>query len=228
VNNWRSAGHVAVGLMIFMTAAATEQQPAGQGRRALTGDLTKPISQYSGDEFFALVNRLNYTGGQERARACRGNAACAQARRTNVRIDAVADADSLGVGTIAPFGVVALKAVVRGTDTESRYGMLPSGANGRYSYYLILQPGGAGATRWRLEELSVQGNVRTHRTLREGRVRACNHPFARGARADFRTCEDSPAARPASFGNLLQGPIDPPIWFACIYGCCTAEELLGV
>jgi hypothetical protein len=79
-----------------------------------------------------------------------------------------------------------------------------------------------------LEELDRQGNNVAHRTVASGRFVPCNHPFARGARADFRTCADSPARtgratlQPAAFFPQ-GGPDDPPIWISCAAGCCLAE-----
>ena len=222
--------NAAVTLLVVVAtgAAISTPQQQGQARRALSGDLTKPLGQYTGDEFFTLVTRLNYTGGQERARRCRGNAACNQAQRTNVRVDGVADVDSVGPANLPPFGVVAMRAVVRGNDIESRYGMQPAGQNGRFSYFLVVSPGANATARWRLEELSVQGTTRSHRTVAEGTLRGCvGHPFVRGGRADFRTCEqtaDAGGARVtfASYSPALQG-VDPPFWIGCAMGCCLAE-----
>ena len=230
---WRSAGHATVGLLLVAVVGATHTSPASQGqRRALPGDLTKPIDQYTGDEFSALLNGLNYTGGQERARRCSGNPGCGNALRTNVRVDAVNGEDSLSAGNLPQFGVVALRAVVRGNQTEAMYGMLPNGPDGRYSYYLIVTAAGAGAATWRLEELSVQGNTRTHRALRTGRFTPCNHAYVRGARADFKTCAEAAASTlgptrflNASFGSRQSG--EPPIWIGCASGCCTADASAG-
>jgi hypothetical protein len=227
--------HVAAALLLLVFAGAMrETPPQGQQRRALPGDLTKPIDQYTGDEFFALVNGLNYTGGQERARRCSGNPGCGNALRTNVRVDAVAGEDSISTGNLPQFGVVAMKAVVRGNQTEAMYGMQSTGPNGRFSYYLIVMRGNTpGTGTWRLEELSIQGNTRTHRMLTQGRFTPCNHPYVAGARADFRTCAQagaSAAGQPrflnASFGSSAQGT-EPPFWIGCASGCCTADGIAG-
>ncbi len=223
--------YAAVALLLAVAAGAPREAPAsqGQGRRALPGDLTKPIDQYTGDEFFALVNGLNYTGGQERARRCSGNAECGNTARTNVRVDAVTGEDSLSTGNLPAFGVVAMRAIVRGNDTEAMYGMQSAGPNGRFSYYLIVTAAGPGAATWRLEELNVQGDTRTHRALRTGRFSQCNHAFVRGARADFKTCAEAAASAAggvrflnASFSSPMQG-VEPPFWIGCASGCCTAE-----
>ena len=231
MTNWRMAGHGAVALLAVAASGWTGQ---GQGqRRALPGDLTKPIDQYTGDEFFTLVNGLNYTGGQERARRCSGNPGCGNTLRTNVRVDAVTSEDSLSAGNLPQFGVVAMKAVVRGNQTEAMYGMQSAGPNGRFSYYLIVTTGSTpGAATWRLEELNIQGNTRTHRTLTSGRFTPCNHPYVAGARADFKTCaeaaaSDASAARGATFINASYSPsmqgVEPPLWIGCASGCCTAD-----
>jgi hypothetical protein len=210
----------------MLTAAVSAD---AQPRRALSGDLTKPIADYTGDEFFALVNGLNYTGGQLRARRCSGMAGCATTQRTNVRVDGVADVDSVTAGNLPQFGVVAARAVVQGNANEATYGMLSAGPAGRYSYYLIVERGAAaGAMTWRLEEMNVQGNTRTHRTLRTGRFAPCvpAHPFQRGGRADFRTCTQTaaaPATRVFVAAFLAQGSGEPPLWIGCGAGCCTAD-----
>jgi len=225
VTRTRTAGLAGVALLLVAATGALVGPSTPQAqRRALSGDLTKSIDAYTGDEFFNLVTRLNYTGGQQRARRCRGNPNCTGTRRTNVRVDAVGDADSLGAATIPQYGVVAMRAIVRGPDEEARYGMQSMGPDSRYAYFLIILPGPDGPT-WRLEEMSVQGTTRTHRMLRTGRVVACPHTYVRGARADFRTCAQ--AAADASGGLVvtfasLQG-VDPPIWYGCATGCCTAE-----
>ena len=222
----------AVGLMLVAVVGASTPPTGQQQRRALSGDLTKPVGQYTGDEFFALVNRLNYAGGQQRARRCRGNPGCGNTVRTDVRVEAVTGEDSLSVGNLPQFGVVALKAVVRGNDTEAMYGMQSTGPNGRFSYFLIVSASGAGAATWTLEELNIQGNVRTHRTLTQGRFTPCNHPYVAGARADFKTCAEAAASAAgptrflnASFGSRQAG--DPPIWISCASGCCTADNGAG-
>jgi len=228
VKNWRMAGLGAVALLAVAASGWT-----GQGqRRAGSGDLTKAIDQYSGDEFFALVNALAYTGGQERARRCSGDPGCGNTLRTNVRVDGVVTEDSLSAGNVPPFGTVAAKAVVRGQQTEAMYGMLPNGSDGRYSYYLIVMPGAPGAATWRLEELNIQGNTRSHRMLRSGAFTPCNHPYVAGARADFKTCAQAAAGTAsaqrgamfinASFSPTRQGT-EPPLWIGCASGCCTAD-----
>ena len=67
-------------------------------RRALPGALTKPIDQYTGDEFYQFVQRLRWGGGAERERQCKGNPGCSgenPARLTRVRVDAVDGQDSI-------------------------------------------------------------------------------------------------------------------------------------
>ena len=50
----------------------------------MPGALTKPIEQYTGDELYAFVQRLSFSGGPERDRRCRNAPGCegvAAARR---------------------------------------------------------------------------------------------------------------------------------------------------
>ena len=64
---------IAVAAVALLTMGAHAPQP---GRRALSGDLTKPLAQYTGAQFAALVNPLRYGQGAERQRKCRGPAEC--------------------------------------------------------------------------------------------------------------------------------------------------------
>ena len=211
---------LAVAALSLATLGAHTPQPA---RRALTGDLTKPLAQYTGAQFAALVRPLRYGQGADRQRKCRGPLECAAGRQVSLRIDPVADADSLGPANLGRFGVVAARIRNRGVEMEARYNMR---GGAQYAYYLIVQPATGGQATWILEELDTQGTNVTHRTVASGRFTPCNHPFVRGARADFRTCAQSPAGRatlqPVSF-SPQGGPDDPPIWIACAAGCCIAE-----
>lgn len=183
-------------------------------RTASSGDLAKPIDQYTGDEFAAFLRGLPMGQGAERQRGCRGDAECGRGKRTSVRIDAVADADSLGPGSVGANGTVAARVINRGEDSESRYGMQ---GGGRHAYFLIVMPGG---TSWRLEE--VDNGARTHRAVATGRLVACNHRFVRGARADFKTCATAGGGSTISLVSFAQGT-DDPMWISCASGCCTAE-----
>ena len=198
-------------------------QPA---RRALSGDLTKPLAQYTGAQFAALVRPLRYGQGATRSRRCRGPIECTGGRQVSVRIDAVADADSLGPGNLGQYGVVAARLRNTGPEMEARYNMR---AGAEYTYYFIVTSAGPGNLVWIVEELDTQGATVAHRTVASGRFVGCNHPFRRGARADFSTCANSPArAGRATFSPVLftrqGGPDDPPIWMGCALGCCVAES----
>jgi hypothetical protein len=199
--------------------SATRQLGAAAPRgRTYPGALAKPIDAYSGDELNELTQRLEFTGTHERERRCRGAAGCdgiAPSRRTLVEVGAVATQDSLNVGDIPAFGVVQVRAVNRGDAIEARYGIRPGGA---LRYYVIVQRDSAGGMRWRLEELDTTP-PRRHVQVAAGRVVGCGHPWTPGARADFRTCEqtDTLAATAATRSLVL----DAPMWYDCDVGCCT-------
>jgi hypothetical protein len=212
---------VAAVSLLTLGAGAPTTQPA---RRALSGDLTKPLAQYTGAQFAALVAPLRYGQGAARQRRCRGPLECTNGKQVSVRVDAVADADSLAAGNLATNGVIAARLRNRGGEMEARYNMR---GGAQYSYYLIVQPATGGRANWILEELDTQGTTVTHRTVASGNFVGCNHPFRRGARADFYTCATSPATgrtslQPVSF-ERQGGPGDPPIWIGCAAGCCIAE-----
>jgi hypothetical protein len=214
---------LAVAAVSLLTLGAHAPQPT---RRALSGDLKKPLAQYTGAEFAALVRPLRYGQGATRARRCRGPMECRGGRQVSVRIDAVADADSLGPGNLGLYGVVAARLRNTGPEMEARYNMR---AGNEYSYYFIVTSAGPGNLVWIVEELDTQATTAVHRTVASGRFVGCNHPFRRGARADFYTCANSPArGGRATFSPAMYtpqgGPDDPPIWMGCALGCCIAEE----
>jgi hypothetical protein len=214
--NRPDTGAGAVGQVAPATpAAAVIPQP---------GALPKPVDQLTGDELYAFTHGLTFTGGQERQRRCRGQAACRgpnPSRSTRLRIDAVRDEDSLTTGVGLPAnGAVAARGLNRGQAADSMYGMRPGSA---YEYYLIVLPSvQGGSATWRLEELTTTAGSRSHRSVMTGAFKGCNHPFVRGARADFKTCAQAAPVRQASFG-VLQGEIESPIWIACAVGCCTSD-----
>jgi hypothetical protein len=219
VTHVRMAGLAAAALLAIGGCASSRSA----ARVATSGDLTKALNTYTGDEFFNLVSGLNYSGRSDRQRKCRGSAACVGGQKINVHVEAVADADSLGTGNLGRFGVIAAHAVNHGNDIEDRYGMQPGP---RYSYFLVILPAAAGTASWKLEELDVQGNTRAHRTIANGSVTLCNHPYVRGARADFKTCADAAGGElmPVLFERATtRGTIDPPFWYSCASGCCEAD-----
>jgi hypothetical protein len=56
-----------------------------------------------------------------------------------------------------------------------------------------------------------------------GKFVPCNHPFVKGARADFRTCDPN-WVRPASNGALMQADGGEGfLWISCVFGCCVSE-----
>lgn len=195
--------------------------PPGGG--SSPGALAKPIDQYTGDELYALTRQLSFGGGTTHGRHCRGRATCAgnqPSDSTVLRVDGVAGEDSLSAASLPANGVIAVRVVNRGTLSDSLYQTTPGTT---YESYLIVTPRPGGAS-WRLEELATGAGSRSHRMIASGTLRECpRHAFQRGPKADFKTCELADQVRPASFGALMQGSIDPPIWFGCAVGCCTAD-----
>ena len=219
--NWRLAGIGAVAVCAFASVGSA-QGP----RRAMSGDLTKPLAQYTGDEFFALTQGLQFGADSTKPRACRGTPACNAGGRVQVSVAEVSDADSVSAGTVSQFGTVTARALNRGNDQTVMYNIRPQG---RYRYYLIVQPSGT----WVLEELDIGGANRAHQTVASGRFTPCaGHTFQRGARADFRTCaqaqgdatRQTSVFRYASFTLPSRQGSEPPIWIGCASGCCTADQ----
>lgn len=202
-----------------LAAAPSAKAPAA----ALPGTLTKPIDQYTGDELHDFVQSLRWMGGHERQRRCEGDPSCngtSPGKTTLVRIDAVDGEDSLAIAGLPSNGVVAAQLTNRGALEEREYKLK---AGGRYAYYLIVYPGDSTGA-WRLEELDHQGSTYSHREIGRGKFSSCDHPFVRGARADFKSCAN--AAGSGQMKLMLQGS-DPtmtdPIWVSCSGGCCIAS-----
>jgi hypothetical protein len=205
-----------------LKAAALAAAAAPVQTAALPGALAKAIDQYSGDELYAFAHGLTFGGGNERTRRCRGNAACRgtnPSQRARIRLDAVATQDSLSAAAVPANGVIMVRANNTGALADSMYNMQPGGS---YEYYLIVLPGTGGGATWRLEELDTTAGARAHRRVASGVIRECNHPFQRGARADFKSCTTA-TVRPASFSALQTGGGEEPIWYGCSSGCCTAD-----
>ena len=193
---------------------------------SLPGRLTKPIGQYTGDEFYELVQRLRWGGGADRDRACKGDPGCGgttPSKHTVVRVDAVDGQDSISVTTVPTNGVVAVRALNRGSIAEERYGFKPER---NLEYYLIVLPGPGGNGRWQFEELDTTPNARRHTSIGTGTFKPCNHPFRKGRvnRANFFTCADSRMNDSVQTSNLLlfASPRDP-VWTECAEGCCIAD-----
>jgi hypothetical protein len=216
------------------TASATPgaQPQAGAARaprrahKPLPGDLTKPIDDYTGDEFFAFVKRLSYVGGHERQRNCRRDPGCSGSKPTRhikVLVDAVATQDSIGPSTTPDFGIVYVRAINKGDAPEARYGMLPGK---QYEYYMIITADSAGTgMQWRLEQLDTTRGARKHSSFGTGQFVGCNHKWVRGAGADFKTCATSAATHDSvmKLGLNLQAGDGDPIWAVCAMGCCIGQ-----
>lgn len=207
-------------------APANTLATAPPSTAALPGALTKPIDQYTGDEFYQFVQRLRWGGGVEKERACKGNPGCGGAnpsRLTRVRVDAVDGQDSISAATVPANGVVAVRAVNRGELVEDRYGFKPQR---NLEYYVIVLPGAGPNGTWRMEELDMTPGARRHTSFGEGTFRACNHPYRPGRvnRANFYTCEGSLTADSLQRSNLmLFAPSKDPVWIDCALGCCIID-----
>ena len=148
--------------------------PGGGGTpaSAMPGALTKSIDSYTGDELYAFVRKLQFTGGQERERKCKNNPACNNSKapkRTRVAVDAVALQDSIAAGNTSQFGVVFIRAINRGDAEEARYGLKPGA---QVENYVIVMPDTGATLQWRLEQLDTTPNARVHASIGTGPSRA--------------------------------------------------------
>ena len=204
-----------------LASAPASKSPSAP--RVLPGELTKPIESYTGDELYEFVSKLQFTGGVERERKCKNDPACGNAKapkRTKVAVDAVATQDSISPATTPRYGVVYIRALNKGDAEEARYSMKP-GSN--LEYYLLVLPGAAQTMKWQLEQLDTTPASRRHASIGTGPFTGCiGHPWAAGAKADFKTCANAAVRRDSvvKLGLALQGGADDPMWAACASGCC--------
>jgi len=211
------------------TGAAPAPAPANSIAAAaptvasLPGALTKPIDQYTGDEFYDFVQKLKWGGGAEKDRRCKGNPGCGGTKptqSTKVRVDAVDGQDSITTTSLPANGVVTVRALNRGSLDEERYGFK---ADKKYEYYAIVLPGAGENGNWRIEELDTTPGARKHTSFGTGTFQPCNHPFRPGRvnRANFYTCANSPSGSDsAQTSNLVMFDATDPIWIECARGCC--------
>jgi hypothetical protein len=239
---------VAIALIALIAGACTSKERAPDSARAdsgagaaqpantlatlppsaatLPGQLTKPIDQYTGDEFYDLVQRLKWGGGADRSRACKGDAGCGgtnPSKETTVRVDAVDGQDSLSATGVPTNGVVAIRALNKGSQIEERYGFKP---DRKLEYYLVVLPSNGNTSSWRLEELDTTAGARKHSSVGTGAFKPCNHPFQpkRVNRANFYNCADSHMTDSVQkSGMVMFDPKTDPLWTECAQGCCLAD-----
>ena len=241
--------HVRAGIVLvaLVAVACTSKEPARDTARAdtgagaappntlatlppsaaaLPGQLTKPIDQYSGDEFYDFVQRLKWGGGVDKARACKDDPGCSGTRpskETMVRVDAVDGQDSLSATAVPVNGVVEMRALNKGSQVEQRYGFKP---DKKLEYYLIVLPANGNTSTWRLEELDTTPGARKHASVGTGTFKPCNHPFQPGRvnRANFYNCADSHMTDSVQkSGMVMFDPKTDPLWTDCAQGCCLAD-----
>jgi hypothetical protein len=114
--------------------------------------------------------------------------------------------------------------VNRGDAEEARYSLKP-GKN--LEYYVVVTANGASAMRWQLVELDNTANARRVTPAGAGVFSGCNHPWVKGASADFKTCAAARGAMRTDstvrLGLMLQDGFSEPMWAACSMGCCILE-----
>lgn len=204
------------------SAAALASTPVRAPAAALPGALTQPLDSYSGDDFYKLVHSLTFTADSVKDRKCKNDPACESAtpKKIKVGVAAVVSQDSLSGGTTPQFGVVYIRATNKGDAEEARYSMK---AGKQFEFYMIVLPDTAAGMKWRLEQLDTTIGARRHVSIGSGVFQGCNHPWVKGARADFKTCASSASVHDSvvKLGLLktLAGDSDP-IWAACAMGCC--------
>ena len=205
-------------------ASTSAPAPSRAATEPLPGTLTKPLDSYTGEEFYTLVQGLTYTADVVKDRKCKNDPACTsapKAKKIKVGVSAIVGQDSLSPGTTPQYGVVYIRASNKGDAEEARYNMKP----GKHlEFYVVVLPDTGGTMKYRLEQLDTRAGSRQHSSIATGPFIECPHKWARGARADFKTCASSAAAHDSvvKLGLLLQGGDEDPMWVSCATGCCTA------
>ena len=215
--------HVALACLVVFTACTKSDAPPRS--KEMPGALTKPLSSYSGDEFYALVTRLSYAGAHERDRRCVNAPGCEGTPPTKlvkVQVEAIATQDSIAPANATTNGVVYVRALNRGDAEEARYHLAPGA---QFQYFVIVNAPSADAMQWTLVQLDTTSKARRLSTLSTGKFTPCNHPWVAGAQADFKTCERARSARDSivTLGLALQTFDNDPIWATCSTGCCIVE-----
>lgn len=210
----RRAVVLLVSVAAFLACAKGDSDRRAPRTGQMPGALTKAVDEYSGDEFYEFVHRLEYAGGRERQRTCRNDPACAGVKRTLVRVEAIATQDSIGPKTTPRYGVVYVRAINKGDAVESRYGLAPGK---QFEYFMIVSADSAGGMKWRLEQLDTTPKARRHTQVGAGSLIGCNHKWIAGASADFKSCARAAAAHD---GLIPQNLADDPLWATCEMGCC--------
>lgn len=220
---FRTIGLVSLGAVAV--AAVAHRAPtiasAEESGRPFAGQLNRPLEAVSAADLTALVARLDFTGGSERARLCSGTPECDAGRgRTSARIEAV-DQAPIGATNIPVNGVIVTRFENTGSFTERRYGLAPGGVA-----YVIATPtmDTAAVGRWTMVQISGKET----KVIANGQITSCGHGAYPGKpQADFRTCTSAAVAHGKGMtinSASFRAGDDDPIWAACAGGCCVATQ----
>lgn len=207
------------------TLSGFSPEPA---RRALPGDLPKPLAQMTSAELFSFGADLRFDNGPVQERNC-ARGGC------KGRIDAVRD-QVPGPALISANGTIVARLVNLGRDgvddgPEARYGTAP----GQNEFYVIALKDGDGWT-WTVREAVRNGGGAARETA-SGTWTTCRHdpnnPSHPKGRSQFASCNagagEEDLARVAgprlprdhAVSLRMFNPLDPG-WLSCSDGCCTA------
>lgn len=204
------------------SVAALASTPVRAPAATLPGALTQPLDSYSGEDFYKLTHSLTFTADSVKDRKCKNDPACVgpKAKKIKVGVAAVVGQDSLSGGTTPQFGVVYIRATNKGDAEEARYNLK---AGKQFEFYMVVLPDATGGMTWRLEQVDTTIGARSHVSIGTGTFQGCNHPWMKGARADFKTCASSASVHDSVVKLGLLKALDDgsdPIWAACAAGCC--------
>jgi hypothetical protein len=223
----RTTKFLTLGALAILTASLS----ATPTRRALPGDLPKPLSQMTAGELFAFGASVRFDNGPVQDRGC-ARGPCLG------RIDAVRE-QTPGPGSISANGTIVARLANLGGNQgnegpENRY----QTARGQQEFYLIALRQGDGWS-WSVREATRNGPDAPRETA-SGAWTVCRHdpsnPNHPKGRSQFASCtanagtgeELTRAAGPRmprdyALSLLAYSPNDPG-WLSCSDGCCTAGQ----
>ncbi len=225
----RTTKFLTVGALTLLLASLS----ATPARRALPGDLPKPLGQMTAGELFAFGASVRFDNGPVQDRDC--------ARGTCLgRIDAVRE-QTPGPSSISANGTIVARLVNLGggqgnEGPEDRY----QTARGQSEFYIVALKTASGWS-WTVREATRNGSEAPRETA-SGAWIVCRHdpsvPSHPKGRSQFASCTGNAGAgtgeeltraagprlpRDYAVSFLSYGPRDPG-WLSCSDGCCTAGQ----
>ena len=186
--------------------------------RQTSGELTKPIANYTAKEFASFVDSLSWTGHYY-PRDCSGGG-CSGNAKAEVLLEAISDAHQVDVANLPPNGVLMARMINVGKFKEKHYG-IPTG--GGEWYFLYYQKNGEKLFNFVKLTFDQNGDPTVYWDETPHPFAPCgtgpddpNHPKPNRAYAGFTGCD--PHRNPRETFSLNKN-----VWISCSLGCCSSE-----